>query len=83
MLVKLMIERSLTIVIHNVPLPPPSQVSVVPPPQDPSGGDTHLLAGKGVGGPNTDEGTDTLVLYVLYTIIPLRPKGYSTVTYKL
>jgi hypothetical protein len=28
------------------------------------GGGTHLLAGEGVGGPNANEGTDTVVLYV-------------------
>ncbi len=32
------------------------------PPSFGSGGCTHLLAGKGVGGPNSDEGTDTVVL---------------------
>ncbi len=30
----------------------------------------HSVPGEGVGGPNSDEGTETLVLYVLYTIIP-------------
>jgi hypothetical protein len=29
-------------------------------------GETHSRAGEGVGGPNSDEGTDTLVLYNLY-----------------
>ncbi len=36
-----------------------------PPPSHPEGsveGETHSLAGEGVGGPNSDEGTDTLVL---------------------
>ncbi len=28
---------------------------------------THSLAGEGWGGANSDEGTDSLVLYVLYT----------------
>ncbi len=36
---------------------------VLPPPLG-SRGETHSLAGEGVGGPNSDEGTDTLVLYV-------------------
>ncbi len=39
--------------------------SVAPPPLGPRGV-THSLAGKGVGGPNYDEGTDTLVLNVSY-----------------
>jgi hypothetical protein len=29
-------------------------------------GETHSLAGQGVWGPNPDDGTDTLVLYVNY-----------------
>jgi hypothetical protein len=29
-------------------------------------GEPHSLAGEGVGGPNSNEGTDTLVLYVYY-----------------
>ncbi len=45
--------------------PPPPQPagefgSPPPPPWVPGGG-THLLGGQGLGGPNTDEGTDTLV----------------------
>jgi hypothetical protein len=28
--------------------------------------ETHSLAGEGVSGPNSDEGTDTLVLYVFF-----------------
>jgi hypothetical protein len=35
------------------------------PPLDPSE-ETHSLAGEGLAGPNSDEGTDTLVLYVYY-----------------
>jgi len=35
-------------------------------------GETHSLAGEGVGGPDSDEGTDTLALYVFYSIISLR-----------
>jgi hypothetical protein len=44
-------------------LPPPfhPQASVAPP-LVPSGGDT-LARGEGAGGANSDEGTDTLVLY--------------------
>jgi hypothetical protein len=39
-----------------------------------SKGETHSRAGEEVGRPNSDEGTDNLVLYVIvqYTIIPLR-----------
>jgi hypothetical protein len=33
-----------------------------PPPMVPGG--THSLAGEGVGGPNSDEGTDTVILKV-------------------
>ncbi len=36
------------------------------PPRSQLGGYTHFLAGKRNGGPNADEGTDTLVLYVYY-----------------
>jgi hypothetical protein len=32
------------------------------------GSQAHLLAGEGVGGPNADEGTDTLVLFVYYNL---------------
>jgi hypothetical protein len=35
-------------------------------------GEPHSLAGEGLGGPHSDEGEDTLVLYVQHTIIPLR-----------
>jgi hypothetical protein len=40
-----------------VPPPPPTWVQ---------GGETHSLAGEGVGVPDSDEGTDTLVLYLYY-----------------
>jgi len=36
----------------------------------------HSHVGEGVGGPNSDEGTGTLVFYVYYCIIPLRFKSY-------
>jgi hypothetical protein len=39
--------------------------SVAPPPPGPRG-ETHSLAGEGLGGPNSDEETDTLVLFVYY-----------------
>ena len=29
------------------------------------GGGTHSLAGEGVGGPNSDEGRDAVVLYIV------------------
>jgi hypothetical protein len=32
-------------------------------------GETHSLAGEGVGEPNSNEGTDTLVLYVYYKLL--------------
>jgi len=32
-------------------------------------GETHSLAGEGVGGPNSNEGTDTLVLCVYYKLL--------------
>jgi hypothetical protein len=50
------------------PLPHP-QASVAHP--SGSKGGTHFFPGEGVGGPNSDEGTDTLVPY-MYTINPLR-----------
>jgi hypothetical protein len=40
--------------------PPPHPQASVSPPLVPGGG-THSLAGEGVGGPNSDEGTDTVV----------------------
>ncbi len=50
-----------------VPPSPQPQVSVaLPPPLGPTKGGDLLLTGKGAGGPNSAEGTDTLVLYVLY-----------------
>jgi hypothetical protein len=44
---------------------------LVPPPPHPlpplgPRGETHSLAGGGCGGTNSDEGTDTLLLYVYY-----------------
>jgi hypothetical protein len=42
----------------------PPQASVAPPFVS-KGGDT-LACGEGVGGPNSDDGTDTLVLYANY-----------------
>jgi hypothetical protein len=47
--------------------PPPHPQARVAPPLWVQGGDI-LLAGKGVGGPNSAEGTDTLVIYVQYTV---------------
>ncbi len=48
-----------------VPPPPQSLGSVAPPLFGSKGGDT-LACGEGVGGPNSDEGTGTLVLYAYY-----------------
>jgi hypothetical protein len=45
------------------------------------GGDT-LACGEGVGGPNSDEGTDTLVWYSMYTIIHLRLKYITEVNFE-
>jgi hypothetical protein len=46
--------------------PPPHPPGIVLfPPLDPRG-ETHSLAGEGVGEPNSDEGTDTLVLYAYF-----------------
>jgi hypothetical protein len=47
------------------PTPSPTRECCSPPPVEPRG-ETHSLAGEGVGGPNSDEGTATLVLYVYY-----------------
>ncbi len=50
-----------------------SQASVAYP-QDPSGGGGHSFVGEGVEGPNFDNGTEIVVLYVYYnpsTIIPM------------
>jgi hypothetical protein len=45
------------------PAPPHPQESVtIPLWFRPPGGGTHLLAGEGVKGPSSDEGTDTVVL---------------------
>ncbi len=48
-----------------VPPPPQPQASAAPPPPLDPREETHSLAGEGVGGPKSDEGTDTLVLYIL------------------
>ncbi len=53
------------------PSPPPSQASVSPP-LDPKGEGQHSLAGEGVGGPNSDEGTDSLVLCKLCASDPFQ-----------
>jgi hypothetical protein len=46
---------------------PLAHKGVFPPPPPPLGsGGTHSVAGEGVGGFNSDEGTDTLVLYAYY-----------------
>ncbi len=50
------------------PTPSTASESCSSPPLGPMG-ETHSLAGKGVGGPNPDEGTDTPVLNVFYSII--------------
>jgi hypothetical protein len=47
MLMKLMVERSVTIVIHNVPPPLPPQVSVAPPSRTQVGGDILACGGRG------------------------------------
>ena len=49
------------------PPPPTPQTKVAPPlaPRTQVGG-THSLPGEGVGGPYSDEGTESLVLYVYY-----------------
>ncbi len=52
------------------PITPNPQASVAPPFR-PNGGDTFACVG-GNGGPDSDEATDTLVLYVLlyvYTVL--------------
>ncbi len=54
---------------HWVPPPPQPQESVAPPPLGPRG-ETLSLAGEGVGGPNSDDGTATPVLYVHYKCNP-------------
>jgi hypothetical protein len=48
----------------DTPTPSPPRECALPP--FGSKGETHSLAGEGVGGPNSDEGTDTLVLYAYY-----------------
>ncbi len=42
---------------------------ILPPPPLGPRGETHSLAGEGVGGPNSNEGTDTMVLYVYYKLL--------------
>ena len=49
-----------------VPPPPCPQASITPPTPFGSKKRDTLACGGGVGGPNSDEGTDTLVLYVYY-----------------
>jgi hypothetical protein len=51
------------------PPPPHPQGSVAPPPLGSKGGDTRWGGGS-VGRPNSDEGTDTLALYVRVYYIP-------------
>jgi hypothetical protein len=48
----------------GTPTPSPPRECALPP-LSPRG-ETHSLAGEGVGGPNSDEGTDNLVLYAYY-----------------
>jgi hypothetical protein len=60
--------KAFSLVVPTGTLPPPHpQVSVytTPPPLVPGGG-PHSFAGEGVGGPNSDEETDIVVLYVYY-----------------
>jgi hypothetical protein len=54
---------------NRVRSPPHPQASVAPL-WFVGGGDT--LAGEGVGGPHSDEGTDTVVLYCRYSKTPLQ-----------
>ncbi len=44
----------------------PSPASECGSPKDPSGGETQSLAVEGMVGPNSDEGTENLVLYIYY-----------------
>jgi hypothetical protein len=52
-------------VIRIGPPTPSSASECCSPPLSPRG-ETHLLVGEGVGRPNSNEGSDTLVLYVHY-----------------
>jgi hypothetical protein len=53
----------------NWDLPPiPSPAGEYVPPFGSGGGETHSLTGEGVGGPNSDEGTDTVVLYRYFVV---------------
>jgi hypothetical protein len=58
--------------------PPLTRKRVLIPPMLGPRWETHSLARDGVGRPNSDEGTDTLVLYVYYCIIPLRTIQYPS-----
>jgi hypothetical protein len=55
---------------------PPKQASVAPPTwvlaKEP-----HLISGNGVGGPNSDDWTNTLVLYIIYVETPVRSLACS------
>jgi hypothetical protein len=46
------------------------------------GGEAHSLAGQGMVGPNSDEGTDTLVLCVYYKLLYIYcfPAGNFSIT---
>ncbi len=46
----------------DTPTPSPAGGCLPPPLRFEGGGGTHLLAGEGVGGTNSDEETDTVVL---------------------
>jgi hypothetical protein len=46
----------------GTPPPPHSQASVPPPPFGSGGGGPYSLAREGLGGPNFDEGTASMVL---------------------
>ncbi len=49
------------------PPPPPARECVLP--LDPNGGESTLPGGWGGGGPNSDEGTDTLIVHVRYIVL--------------
>ncbi len=81
--------------IYRVPESPGRSSDLVPPPalanvshQDPSGGDTHSLVGRGWGGANSDKGTDIPLAYVAWAgrynnLIPARflaPKECLTIS---
>ncbi len=50
------------------------------PPHGPGG--THSLAGEGVGGPNSDDWTETLVLYIVYSFTLPTSVGGGVVSLK-